>query len=248
MKEKVIYRKRDVEIIDFFYENDKVRAFFMDDALHSAMFVDEDKRESLLFPYMRNFDGVFTLNREIRRTLVIGGGMYVYPRHLSGMGLDVDVAEINPEYIELARKYFFLTPDDESRMHVFHEDGRGYVRRNKNAYDAIFMDAFVGMVPSRSLTSVEAIQDVHASLREGGVYVVNYLGFKDFSRSQSLKNEILTLKEDFAHVLAVRADIKDEAYRTNYVLFASDTHDAIEGMCEYDLSCAEVIHDLEYWG
>jgi len=79
---------------------------------------------------------------ELRRVLVIGlgGGSLVtgflddYPDVL------VDVVEVDPVVVDVARRYFGLPKS--RRLRVLVDDGRAFLRRTRRRYDLIVMDAY----------------------------------------------------------------------------------------------------------
>lgn len=71
-----------------------------------------------VFEYYRSFDAMFApellgepqARTRRRRVLLLGGGGFAYPKHLltTARGIDLDVVEIDPAMVDLARRYFYL--------------------------------------------------------------------------------------------------------------------------------------------
>jgi spermidine synthase len=77
---------------------------------------------------------------------MIGGSGYAYPKDylMRHPEASIDVVEIDPGLTRLAKKYFNL-PDDP-RLNIIHDDGRIFLNRTKNRYDAVFMDAYKSLI------------------------------------------------------------------------------------------------------
>jgi SAM-dependent methyltransferase len=102
--------------------------------------------------------------------LCIGMGVGIVPRDLARKGVRVDVVEINPAVVPVARRFFDLDP---SAFDLTIGDGRWLANTSARRYDAVLLDAFVGdSVPSH-LMSREAFEAIARLLKPDGVLVVN---------------------------------------------------------------------------
>jgi spermidine synthase len=85
--------------------------------------------------------------------------------------LTLEVAELDPEVIRLAKKYFGVK--ESERMKISAQDGRIFLTRSKSQYDAVFLDAYRGpFVPFHLLTR-EYFEIIRKHLRPGGVVAQN---------------------------------------------------------------------------
>ena len=85
--------------------------------------------------------------------------------------LSLDVAELDPEVIRLAKKYFGVKESERLKLNA--QDGRIFLTRSKNVYDAVFLDAYRGpFVPFHLLTR-EYFEIIKKHLRPGGVVAQN---------------------------------------------------------------------------
>jgi len=110
------------------------------------------------------------------RALVIGLGAGVIPRFLHTYlpDIQVDVVEIDPVVVEVARRYFAVEPD--ARLHVHVDEGRRFVMACEQRYDAIVLDGYgLHEVPAQ-LSTCEFLQRVRTLLRPGGVVLGNLWG------------------------------------------------------------------------
>lgn len=165
----------------------------------SSMFLENDDP---VYDYIYFYDLVEHFNPNFKKSLMIGGGAYSYPKYYLNKYPDaeIDVVEIDPKLTELAKKYFRL-PDDNPRLSIYHTDGRIYLNKNEKKYDAIFGDAFksVHSVPHQ-LTTKEAIQKMYDSLTDDGVALVNLISAIEGEKGEFLRAEYATYKAVFSQV------------------------------------------------
>ena len=123
----------------------------------------------------------------VNDVLCIGLGVGIVPMQFVNEGAQVDVVEINPAVVPLARKYFDLQPD---RFNLVIGDGRYFINRANRKYDAIILDAFLGDSSPSHLMTREAFGAMQRVLRTNGVLVINSFG--GFDRN----NDFLTASLD----------------------------------------------------
>jgi predicted membrane-bound spermidine synthase len=131
--------------------------------------------------------------------LCIGMGVGIVPRDLARSGSRVDVVEINPAVVPVARRFFDLDPE---AFDLTIGDGRWFVNQSAARYDAVLLDAFVGDGAPSHLMSREAFAAIARVLKPDGVLVINT--FVDFgSRDDFLGASLMkTLRTVFAGVRA----------------------------------------------
>jgi spermidine synthase len=112
-------------------------------------------------------------------------------------GIEVDVVEINPPVLDIARDYFD-SPIDQ--FHVTVGDGRHFLLRSTNRYDTIILDAFLGDSSPVHLMTREAFESMRALLRPDGTVVINC--FAEFAPGRDFFGASLdqTLRSVFRHV------------------------------------------------
>ena len=118
------------------------------------------------------------VNKNPRKVLVIGLGGGVIPREMHGYfpEVEIDVAEIDSEVVEVAKRFFFFQPDERLRVHV--SDGRVFVRQQASrnpapAYDMVILDAFNNEYVPFHMATREFFDEVAAVLDPKGVVVAN---------------------------------------------------------------------------
>jgi spermidine synthase len=111
-----------------------------------------------------------------RRALMIGLGGGTVPiflhKHFPDMA--IDVVDIDPVVVEVARKFFGFRDDETLRAHV--GDGRRFIETCRDPYDIIFLDAFSSENIPRHLATREFLQAVRKALTPQGIVVGNIWG------------------------------------------------------------------------
>jgi spermidine synthase len=131
-----------------------------------------------------------------RSALLLGLGCGVLAKTLYGMGMRVDVAEIEPEVVSAARQFFDLP----AGVNVATEDGRTYLSSHEQRYDVVVLDVFAGENSPWYLLTREALEAVRARLNPGGRMVVNSVT-QASGESEGLKRLEATLLAVFGEAL-----------------------------------------------
>ena len=230
-----IYEHQASDLIDIDTEYSRVQVFRTIDPLterpvrayatdpffaQSAMYFDSDE---LVFPYAKYFDLVQSFNPDFKKTLLIGSGAYSYPKHFLEAFPDaqIDVVEIDPRVLDIAKQYFRL--HDDPRMTTIDKDGRDYLNNAETGtYDAVLLDAFGSLfsVPYQ-LTTREAVQQMSRVLGDRGIVIANIGSSITGEAGHFVRAEIATYKRVFPQVLLfkVRGDKKDSDLQ-NLILVA----------------------------
>lgn len=130
--------------------------------------------DHLELPYARVALAGLALCEEPGRILVVGLGGGTLPMFLRTHypAATIDVAEIDPDVVDVARKFFGFVEDERMRAHV--GDGRQFIERARQAdYDIIFLDAFGARDVPKHLTTREFLQITRRALKPDGVVVSN---------------------------------------------------------------------------
>jgi spermidine synthase len=114
--------------------------------------------------------------------LGLGGGTLSMAMRCYYPQATIDNIELDPDVLEVARKYFGFVEDD--RMKAYVRDGRVQVRRllrDKVKYDIIFADAFRGGYIPYHLTTREFMVSLTEMLTPDGIVVSNLQpGFESY--------------------------------------------------------------------
>ena len=108
----------------------------------------------------------------------LGGGSTHRAYQLLFPEIHIDAVELDPVVMKVAKTYFGVR---ESRTLKFHEaDGRVYLRRTKQKYDAILLDAYTstryGSFIPHHLATTEFFTIVRDHLTPNGVVMFNVIG------------------------------------------------------------------------
>jgi spermidine synthase len=175
-----------------------VRVMRMGNTINSGIYQSND---DLFLPYTRYFRLARHFRPDVKHSLMIGGGAFVYPMDFLRQfpRATMDVAEIDPRLTELARKYFRLR--DDRRLRIINEDGRIFLNRTQDRYDVIFCDAFSSYyaIPYQ-LTTRESIKQLYRVLNNGGVALVNIISAIEGDNGRFLRAEYATFRSEFSQV------------------------------------------------
>jgi spermidine synthase len=107
------------------------------------------------------------------RALVIGLGGGAFPAWLVRQDpvIRVDVAEIDPVVVDVARRFFALPATPRLAVHTV--DGAVFVARARAGYDLVLLDAFSGDGIPRALSTPAFFADVRRVLADDGVVMLN---------------------------------------------------------------------------
>ncbi len=231
---------------------ERVRWLLAGGTIESAAYLEKDRRNELVFPYLRQLAAAFGMRPGIRNTLLLGGGGFAYPRYYVSHYPErrMDVAEISPGMIRISRKLFFLddlirengmSPREvfvprgaggspgmrrdgsAPRLRVFCEDAFDYLLRCPERYDFIIDDAYTGRRAVGGLRSGDGIRLIRARLSAGGIYAVNVVSAMRGPLSLKKRKEERLLRKTFRYTASVPCD--DTAgylIPQNILMFASD--------------------------
>lgn len=245
-----------VEIVNGTENGYAVRYMLIGNGCESATYTDEDMKYELVVPYTKYYDLMFEANIEISDVLMIGGGGYSVPQYLVSHydDLCIDVVEIDSQITDLAMEFFFLddaleefNSAENTRLNLIREDGKVYLNTSTNKYDAILNDAFSGVTPVESLTTLESVQQISDMLNPGGVYLTNVIGSRSGAGSGFLLAEVKTISQVFDFVYVVPCTEEGETFSDesveNYMVVASNSQLALEGTVDLDFSGSIILTD-----
>lgn len=164
----------------------------------------------------------FSILKGPKRGLVIGvaGGTLIEMLKKEFPSMHVDGVDIDAGAFEMGKKFFSLRED--SRTHLHAEDGRTFIRKanavGAGKYDIVIVDAFRGLSPVPSMVTREFALEVKASLRKGGVCVINTIAAVE--RGGYLQYLFNTWRSVFRNVVALPLCNEGEIF--NVVLVATD--------------------------
>jgi spermidine synthase len=149
----------------------------------------------VVFPYARMTFAGLLANPKPESILVIGLGGGTIPTVLGELYPDaaIDVVEIDPAVVAVAKKYFNYVDSPQSSVHVV--DARVFIKRagiRGAQYDLVILDAFTGDYIPEHLMTVEFVAEAARLLSDRGVLVAN-----TFSTSVLYDHESVTYNTVF---------------------------------------------------
>lgn len=202
-----------------------VRTLYLDGHRHSAMDIDEPNDH--VFTYTRYFHLPLLVrdDPDVDRVLFVGGGGFTGPKAFeSRYDVQVDVVEIDPEVVRVAKEHFGV--EEGPNMSVTVGDGRRFLRSADSEYDVIVLDAYRQDKVPFHMTTVEFFELVRQKLSPDGVVVANTIGAPTGSGSKFVRAEYGTMEEVFPQVYAVPTT--DGGSVQNVELVATKSADRID--------------------
>ena len=219
-----------------------VRMLNVGGVLQSATYLDE-RWATCPFAYLRSFDHLFEATLP-EAPDPLGGAGFAYPKQLllEHRGVALDVVEIDPAMVQIARERFFLDRLEaqlgaEGRaddLRIFVEDGEAFLRRSDSGpYDVIINDVFVGREAVPFFASAEGIACARARLTPGGLLMANCVVEYTGDAMYRLFSQVERLRDHFANVYVIDASDDEFGGADNYLLIATDGSYPFTGVIPY---------------
>lgn len=181
-----------------------VRTLYLDGTPQSAAYLDDGRPvvEPYVFDYPRYFHLGVVLAEDVDRVLFIGGGGFSGPRRFAAEypGVTIDVVELDPVVVDVAKAHFGVEASDRLRIHV--GDGREFLERTNRTYDVIVLDAYRRDRVPFHLTTAEFMGLAERRLDGDGVLVANVISAASGPASRFYRAEHATIQTAFPHVYA----------------------------------------------
>ena len=124
-------------------------------------------------PYARVVPVGLALVEQPRRVLIVGLGGGTIPSflHHHFPKMTIDVVDIDPDIVDVAKKFFGFRED--ATMRAFVDDGRRFIEKSRGRYDIIFLDAFSSDDIPYHLSTREFLQSAREAITPSGLVVAN---------------------------------------------------------------------------
>ena len=203
-------------------EDGTTRYMDFDNLRQSAMLLSDPWE--LRLRYTRFLALALAFQPEPKRVLILGLGGGSFPKRLyrDFPQIVVDVVDIDPEIIGIAKRYFQVPEDSRLRLH--RRDGRRFVRETTEQYDLIFLDAYNSDTIPFHLTTREFYRQLQAHLAPGGFVISNIIGTLRGPQSAFFRAMYRTLGDTFPTVYVVPTYDGGGSYvlsEINILLFAT---------------------------
>lgn len=187
--------------------------------------VDADSGFFSFFSYINYLHLPLALKPDAERTLVIGLGGGALPRRMRRdyPEISIDVVEIDPAVVQVARDYFFLVEDD--RLKVTVADGREFITSTRVTYDHIIIDAFNSDSVPVQLTTEGFFRQVKDRLSSDGVMAFNAISALRGMHSGTFDSVHRTVKKVWEKVYTFAIGYgskKDPESLRNIIIMATD--------------------------
>jgi spermidine synthase len=219
---KVVYKK-DTRYHHLLVVDDATTRYLrFDNSFQSAMYLRDPVKTR--YAYTDYFQLGLAYAPRAKSVLFVGLGGGSAPKRFAHdfPRLDLQVVELDPDVVAVARTYFALP----ASIPVDVEDGRRWLERHHRRFDVIAIDAYYSDAVPFHLTTQEFVRLVQTRLNPGGVVVVNVIGSLRGPGSQFLRSVYRTYRTVFPTVAlhpvyTGKADRDPTAIR-NVALVATD--------------------------
>ncbi|MFB6198690.1 MAG: spermidine synthase, partial [Halobacteriaceae archaeon] len=189
-------------------DDDGIRTLYLGGQRHSAMELDDPYQH--VFDYTRYFHLPLLMREDIDRVLFIGGGGFTGPKIFAKKyNFTIDVVEIDPVVIRVAKRYFGV--EESSQMNIYNADGRQFLQSTNRTYDVIILDAYQKDKVPFHLTTREFMQLAKQRLDANGILLANLIAAPSGAGSKFFRAEYKTMAAVFPTVYAFPTS------RTNFV-------------------------------
>ena len=205
----VVYRKDSAYHRIAVVQDNQVRYLRFDSSFQSAM----ERRRPFVTPfeYVDYLSLALAYRPETKSMLFVGLGGGSAPKRIwrDFPALKLQVAELDPEVVNVAYKYFALPRSPRLAVEV--EDGRRYLQRHERRYDVIVLDAYYSDSIPFHLATQEFMRLVHDRLNPGGVVVANVIGALQGPESKLFRAFYRTYRSVFPSVAVHPVDFQRDA-------------------------------------
>jgi spermidine synthase len=193
---KILYEKDSLYHRIIVTEDDGLRTLRFDRLRQSALDLNDPDR--MVFHYTQYLHLAMAFHDNPQRVLFIGLGGGSAPRrfHQDYPNLQIDVAELDPEVVNVAKRYFMFEESD--RMKVQAVDGRIFLQKTPHRYDIIVLDAYYADAIPFHLTTREFLKELKAKLTPTGIMVSNIIGNVQGADSKLFRSIVKTMETEFA--------------------------------------------------
>ncbi len=173
-EEKVIYEKQSPYSLIRVIEDEaglRTLSFDKNDVRQSVVKVGDPDHVEL--PYAQSMLVGLAFVEPPKRMLVVGLGGGTIPSllHKHYPAATIDVVDIDPDVVAVAKKFFGFREDAKMRAHV--DDGRKFIEKCREPYDVIFLDAFSAEEIPYHLATQQFLKAVRQAVSPKGIVLAN---------------------------------------------------------------------------
>jgi len=207
-------------------EKNNFRTMYIDGAVHSGMDLEDPYK--LVLSYTKSFHLANLINPEIDQVLFVGGGGFSGPKSFFHHydHVKIDVSEIDPVVIQVAKDYFFVPYNN--RLSIINEDSRVHLTKTETQYDAIILDAYKGYNIPFHLMTEEFYQLLDEKLSKDGIVVSNFVGTIEGDNSKLFQATYKTMSGIFPEVYVFPSNVHSIGSRQNITLLGLKGESVLE--------------------
>jgi spermidine synthase len=212
-----------IYVHDSFYHHivvsdaDGIRSLRFDDYVQSVMSIRDPLEAHTPYTDHLHLGVAFAHPRSVLM-IGLGGGTLVKQFLHDYPAVHIDVAEIDPEVVDVARR-FFSVPVTDPRVSIATEDGRRFLLRSNRQYDLIVLDAFNRYSVPFHLVTREFFELCRERLAPGGYLEMNFISRRRGKANEALASVSDTLSSIFSEQYAFTRDPKTHLQQ-NWILVA----------------------------
>jgi spermidine synthase len=199
---QVLYRRDSLYHRIIVEQVGNIRYLRFDASYQSAMDLKDPDRAVFVYTDYLHLGLLFKPDAKKVLFIGLGGATAQKKFHKDYPQMVIHTAEIDPVVKEVAEKFFDFREDE--RMKVFIEDGRVYLRKTKERYDLIILDAYYGSryevtLPFHLVTR-EFWWLAKSRLTDDGAVVFNLVGRLEGFRSEVTRSILFTMLSVFPEI------------------------------------------------
>ncbi|MBI2360887.1 MAG: fused MFS/spermidine synthase [Deltaproteobacteria bacterium] len=179
-------------------EDGEARYLYFDRTLQSAMTLSDPTALRLIYSRYASIGLAFRPDAKKVLIIGLGGGSIPKKYQKEFPGMEIDVAEIDPAVVEVAKKHFLF--QEGKNLRVYARDGRLFLTRSSQRYDLILVDAYFTDAIPFHLTTREFFRTAERKLTPNGITVVNVIGAVTGPGGKITRSIAKTLKEVFPQI------------------------------------------------
>jgi spermidine synthase len=199
-QDRVLFEKDSAYHRIIVYEDGESRILRFNQSRQSGIYLDDPYRLRFLYTEYASLPLVLKPDAKAVGFIGLGGGSLPKKYRRDYPAMRIDVAEIDPEVVDVARRFFGFREDPAMTVTV--TDGRSFLRRKAGArYDYLFVDAYYSDSIPFHLTTIEFLnKQAKPSLSPDGVIAWNIIGSLDGPRSRLFRSVYKTFQAAFPQV------------------------------------------------
>jgi predicted membrane-bound spermidine synthase len=200
-----------IKVID--YKSKETRALYNNNISQSYVHVPTGRSQWTYVHRLATYASFLPAGAEVF-LVGLGGGNLITEFNL--LGFQVDVCDIEPRTVEIARTYFGM-PEPRS---ITIDDARHKINTTNQQYDLVVLDVSAGETQPNNLYTVEGFLAIKKMLKQDGVIFIHYPTVMDGEEVIALKSICKTMKEVGFNVNLINTGPYPDIIREQFIVAA----------------------------